>query len=544
VNDAPVAHDDSATVNEGYGSTVTINVLGNDSDVDSPPASVTGFSQAAHGAAIYNGDGTFSYSHDGSETTSDSFTYTITDNHGAQSTATVHIGINPVNDAPVIVSPGGGTFATVAVAENTTAVTDVDATDADGDTLSYSILPTAGTDFGSFTIDPATGVLSFVAAPDFEHPTDVGGADGDNAYVVDVQASDGQGGTDTQTITVNVQNVTTSPPNTTPETFITNAGAFGQILVPMWMMLSNDYGPEGDPINDPLHVANVSSVTGGFVLPQGPFFDMINFLEDGTLGGSFVYTPASSSAFGPPATVTIENHPVDTTVLAGGAEDDIIWSEDVSGDYNNNDRLSGGGGRDWLIGNLGNDVFDGGAGDDGMLGGPGFDLLNFSAGTGGITFALYQGYDHGSADLSAAGLGHDTYYDMEGVIGTAFGDTLAGSAMTDMIDGGAGNDIIAAGAGDDMIFSGAGNDVIVGGLGNDTFTFTNGTGNDTIIGFQGGGPDDIFDITSFGFADFSAVMAATQNVNGNAVIALDADDSITLVGVTPDQLHPHDFYFL
>src|SRR5262245_5322635 len=100
---------------------------------------------------------------------------------------------NPVNDAPVIVSPNGGAPATVAIAENTTAVTDVDATDADSTALSYSILPTAGTDFAKLAIDPVTGALSFIAAPDFEHPTDIGGADGDNAYVVEVQVSDGQG---------------------------------------------------------------------------------------------------------------------------------------------------------------------------------------------------------------------------------------------------------------------------------------------------------------------------------------------------------------
>jgi VCBS repeat-containing protein len=543
VNDAPVAHDDSTPASEG--DTVTINVLGNDSDVDSPlsPASITGFSLAAHGAAIYNGDGTFSYSHDGSETTSDSFTYTITDNHGAKSTATVHVTVNPVNDAPVIVSPNGGAPATIAVAESTTAVTDVDATDVDGGALSYSILPTADTDFGSFTIDPATGVLSFVAAPDFEHPTDVGGTDGDNAYVVEVQASDGQGGTDSQSITVNVQNVTTSPPNTTADTVITNAGAFGTIFIEESILLQNDYGPESDPIHDPLHVANVSGETGGVVL-HVPFLE-INFTDDGALGGSFDYMPFSSSAVGPPATVTIENHPIDTTVLTGGAGDDIIISADINGDYNNGDRLNGAGGSDQLFGLSGNDVLDGGAGDDIIDGGTGFDLLDFSDGTSGITFTLVQDvFNFGVADLSAAGLGRDAYFAMEGVIGTAFGDTLAGSGMGDMIDGGAGNDIIDGGAGNDMIFAGAGNDIIVGGAGNDTFTFTNGTGNDTIIGFEAGGPDDILDITAFGFADFSAILAATTNVNGNAVIALDADDSLTLVGVNPTDLHSNDFYFL
>ena len=544
VNDAPVARPDFAAVNEAA-AVVTVNVLANDTDIDSPlsPASITAFSQGAHGLVARNSDGTFTYRHDGSETTSDSFTYTITDNYGATSTATVHVTVNAVNDAPVIVSPNGGAPATIAVAENTTAVTDVDATDTDGPALSYSIRPTAGTDFARFTIDPSSGLLAFVAAPDFEYPTDIGGSGLDNAYVVEVQVSDGAGGTDTQTITVNVQDVTSTPPNSTPETVITNVGDSGYIFIPEHMLLANDYGRESDPASDPLDMA-VNGFTGGFAM-HGPFESAVTFWEDGTLGGSFVYTPISGlSGFGDQATVTIENHTVDTTVLVGGAEDNIILSFDDFGASNNNDRLVGGGGRDWLIGFNGNDVFDGGAGDDMMFGGPGFDVLDFSGGTSGITFALDQGYYGESADLTAAGLGYDFYNSMEGVIGTAFGDTLAGSAMTDMIDGGGGNDIIDAGAGNDMIFSGAGNDVIVGGAGNDTFTFTNGTGNDTVIGFTAGGSNDAIDITSFGFANFFDVLLATYHANGSTVIALDADDSLTLVGVTPLQLQAYDFYFL
>jgi len=81
------------------------------------------------------------------------------------------------------------------VAENTTAVTTVTATDADaGATLSYSIV--GGADAAKFTIDAGTGVLSFVSAPDFEAATDAGA---DNVYDVQVQVSDGAN-TDTQAI--------------------------------------------------------------------------------------------------------------------------------------------------------------------------------------------------------------------------------------------------------------------------------------------------------------------------------------------------------
>ena len=93
--------------------------------------------------------------------------------------------------------------AEVSIAENTTAVTTVTATDPDaGQTLSYSI--TGGADAGKFTIGSSTGALSFVTAPNFELPTDVGG---NNVYDVTVQVSDGHGGIDTQAIAVSVQNV-------------------------------------------------------------------------------------------------------------------------------------------------------------------------------------------------------------------------------------------------------------------------------------------------------------------------------------------------
>ncbi|WP_433785494.1 beta strand repeat-containing protein [Pseudomonas frederiksbergensis] len=132
----------------------------------------------------------------------------------------IAVTVTGVNDnSPIITSNGGGATASVSVAENTTAVTTVVATDADlpAQTLSYSILNTAGTDFSKFSIS-SSGVLTFNSAPDYENPQDVGGTAGDNAYVVDVQVADGNGGVDTQTITVNVQNVVETPVDTVAPT--------------------------------------------------------------------------------------------------------------------------------------------------------------------------------------------------------------------------------------------------------------------------------------------------------------------------------------
>lgn len=102
--------------------------------------------------------------------------------------------------APTITSNGAGSSAAVSVAENTSAVTTVAATDPDaGQTVSYAIF--GGADAASFTINSTTGQLAFASAPDFETPTDDGG---NNVYDVIVQASDGNGGADTQAIAVTV----------------------------------------------------------------------------------------------------------------------------------------------------------------------------------------------------------------------------------------------------------------------------------------------------------------------------------------------------
>jgi hypothetical protein len=135
----------------------------------------------------------------------------------ANDTATVTILDN--DTPPVITSDGGGDTATAMVPENTTAVTDVNATDAEGDTengggLTYAI--TGGADASLFSIDTNTGVLTFDAAPDFENP---GNADTDNNYEVTVTVTDSGNPTplsDSQAITVTVTNVNEAPTISAP----------------------------------------------------------------------------------------------------------------------------------------------------------------------------------------------------------------------------------------------------------------------------------------------------------------------------------------
>ena len=79
------------------------------------------------------------------------------------------------------------------------------AQDQDHDKLRYSIKD--GDDATLFSIDPDTGILNFLAAPDFENPQDVGG---DNNYNLNLMVSDGQLVTE-QAVTVYVDNVVDAP---------------------------------------------------------------------------------------------------------------------------------------------------------------------------------------------------------------------------------------------------------------------------------------------------------------------------------------------
>ena len=78
VNDPPQAFPDAMAVPRG-GSVTTVDLLGNDLDPEGAVLTLTGVSTPVNGVAVDGGDGTVTYIHDGSETTTDSFTYTVED---------------------------------------------------------------------------------------------------------------------------------------------------------------------------------------------------------------------------------------------------------------------------------------------------------------------------------------------------------------------------------------------------------------------------------------------------------------------------------
>jgi len=221
---------------------------------------------------------------------------------------TMTIDVAPVNDAPIITSDGGGATATFVVAENSTAVTTVTASDVDLQPLTFSI--SGGADAARFTIDAVTGVLAFAPAPNFEAPADVGA---NNVYDVTVQVSDGFGGTDTQALTITVTDVDDAP------FALADAYAIAEdttLAVAAPGALANDYDEDGSPIaatlvSAPSYGTLAFNADGSFVYaPNANFF--------GT--DSFVYRVSDGALQSGNATVTITVNGVqDTPTAADGS---------------------------------------------------------------------------------------------------------------------------------------------------------------------------------------------------------------------------------
>jgi len=349
-------------------------------DVDGAPAQ---FSLSGTDASLFNinattGEVTFKVSPNFEAPTdagaNNVYDFSVSAFDGTATTSqAVAVTVTNVNEAPVIDSDGGGATATVAVNENTAAVTTVHATDPDaGTTLAYSII--GGADAGKFTLNSATGALSFIAAPDFEAPTDT---DGNNSYVVQVRAFDGAL-QDDQTITVNVTNVAEDTQGPTSVGFVLAAG--GATTDNGSSLAAGDaigtFVAQGDPNSSVFHYALTGANAGLFTF--------------NTTTGALAVGGANLAANATPYALTVtafdqDNNAVsqDVKVWVGGSGDQTLIGVGTNVDFqygmNGNDTLTGGAGADALIGGPNSDQLTGGSGADQLFGGAASDAFRFTS---------------------------------------------------------------------------------------------------------------------------------------------------------------------
>ncbi|MGP6089811.1 LamG-like jellyroll fold domain-containing protein [Antarctobacter jejuensis] len=124
--------------------------------------------------------------------------------------------------------------------------------------------------------------------------------------------------------------------------------------------------------------------------------------------------------------------------------------------------LSGLSGDDTLIGRGGDDTLLGGAGADRLIGATGIDAASYASAAGAVIADL------GNSALNTGDAAGDSYLDVEGLIGSAFSDSLRGNGTANRLAGGASNDTLIGYDGDDTLSGDAGADRLIGGNGTDT----------------------------------------------------------------------------
>jgi VCBS repeat-containing protein len=395
VSAAPIANNDNNTGDAVVETGVTAgdaaaagSVLSNDSDANAvfgDTKTVTGVrtgAEAAGGAmgalgpltGIYgtltlNSNGAYSYVLDDTDAdtnllavgaaASDVFTYKVRDARGLVDVGELTIIITGANDAIVINSGGGGPTANVSVIENTaasTAITTVTSSDVDGPSRTYTL---SGADFAKFHIDASTGVLTFVAAPDFDAPAD---ANGDGIYSIIVTASDGAGASDSQAIAVSVINVG------------------GHTIV--------GHKTKADTIDGTKPVGNAATDEEDFINGRGGN-DSIRALggndtvrggsgKDSLDGGAGTSDVVDFSDMTKSVELKLKGSSSATAKLNGVADDKVKNFEGILGGKAA-DMLTGDTKANLLSGNAGNDSIDGGSGKDTVDGGLGSDQLKGSA---------------------------------------------------------------------------------------------------------------------------------------------------------------------
>jgi YD repeat-containing protein len=262
-NQPPTAVNDSITTPQNTAK--TFDPRTNDTDPESDPLSITAKTNGSKGVVTIGGTTSLTYTPNTGQTGSDSFTYTISDGQST-STGTVSVTITAANQPPNAVND------TSTTAFNTAKTFDPRTNDTDPDGNPLTI--TAKTNGASGTVTINSGA-SLTYTPNV-------GFSGLDSFTYTI--SDGQGGTDTATVSMTVSAATNQPPNAVNDSITTP-----QNVAKTFDPRTNDSDPEGNPLS-------VSAKTNG---AHGTV--VINS------GVSLTYTPASGYSGADSFTYTISD---------------------------------------------------------------------------------------------------------------------------------------------------------------------------------------------------------------------------------------------
>ncbi|SFF13777.1 S-layer homology domain-containing protein [Paenibacillus algorifonticola] len=240
VNDPPVTSDNTATTNKNEKTTGQVTA----SDVEGDTLTYSISQQAAHGsAAVDPATGAWEYNPMDGYYGQDVFEIEVSDGNGGTATSTISVTVVNINVAPTTSDD------TATTDEDTSTTGQVAATDADGDTLTYSVSQQAAN--GTATVNASTGAWEYAPNANY-HGQDV----------FKIEVSDGNGGTATSTITVTVRPVN-DPPTAADDSVTTaeDTSITGQVT-------ANDV--DGDTLTYSISqqaahgIATVNSLTGAW----------------------------------------------------------------------------------------------------------------------------------------------------------------------------------------------------------------------------------------------------------------------------------------
>lgn len=397
-DDAPTAVADAITIPYNAGPT-TIGVLANDLDPDDGDTktvvSVNGSgllgspSLASGGTGVVYSPGAAFAGLAYGQTATETFTYTMADAAGLQSTANITVTITGVNRAPITASDVAAVYEDGPAAIINVLANDTDPDAVAGDTLTLVSVNGAGL-AGTATVVGSNVVYDIGSA--YQHLRSGATATETLSYVV----SDAQGLLSTGQATITVHGANDRP------TAFNNSVSISEDASPYSIdVLGNDTDVD---LGDTKRVVSVSTAGlqgsiaiapggGSLTYTVGAAFQALNNGQTAT--ETFTYLMADGAGATSTATVIITilgaNEPAvyinpptpGPGAVVGTAGDDVMNStsaaETLFGE-NGDDEIYGNGGADTIYGGAGDDQLEGGDGNDVLSGGGGRDDLTGDAG--------------------------------------------------------------------------------------------------------------------------------------------------------------------